>query len=204
VTEAPEAADSLPLDEDDRRRLLELARTSLERSFDLPAPGLEEEVESLPPRLLEPLGAFVSLHVDGQLRGCIGSIRASSPLARLVAELAVSAASRDYRFAALQAEELGRLTIEISVLGRPVEISSPDEIEVGRHGLIASRGPFLGLLLPQVAVHQAWDVPTFLSHTCDKAGLPPDDWRQWAAGRDPDFQLQIFTAQVFAEETPRA
>jgi AmmeMemoRadiSam system protein A len=194
-----EAGWSQPLAEEEQALLLRLARDSLSRWLGQPTSGVTEGLEDLPAVLHEMRGAFVTLHVDGQLRGCIGSVRPTASLGRLVAELAVAAASRDYRFPNLEAAELDRLEIEISVLSPPLSIDSPEEIEVGRHGLIAARGPYVGLLLPQVAVHQQWDTPTFLSHTCEKAGLPGDSWREWSAGRDPDLSIEIFTAQVFAE-----
>jgi AmmeMemoRadiSam system protein A len=187
------------LTDEEQATLLRLARDSLSGWLGQPTSGLAEGLEPLPAALDERQGAFVTLHVDGQLRGCIGSVRPTVALGRLVAELAVAAASRDYRFPRLEAAELDRLEIEISVLSPPAPIRSPDEIEVGRHGLIVARGPHVGLLLPQVAVHQQWDTPTFLGHTCEKAGLPADSWQEWAGGRDPDLSVEAFTAQVFSE-----
>jgi AmmeMemoRadiSam system protein A len=199
VGEASEAGQSPPLAEEEQALLLRLARDSLSGWLGQPTTGIADDLDALPAPLHEMRGAFVTLHVDGELRGCIGNVRPTASLGRLVAELAVAAASRDYRFSGLEAAELHRLEIEISILSPPMSIDSPDDIEVGRHGLIAARGPYVGLLLPQVAAHQQWDSPAFLSHTCEKAGLPPDSWREWAAGRDPDLSIQVFSAQVFSE-----
>ena len=201
--EASEAGQSPPLAEEEQALLLMLARDSLRGWLGQPTTGATDNLDAVPAPLHEVRGAFVTLHVDGELRGCIGSVRPTAALGRLVAELAVAAASRDYRFSSLEAVELDRLEIEISVLSPPTPIDSPEEIEVGRHGLIAARGPYMGLLLPQVAVHQQWDSPAFLSHTCEKAGLPPDSWREWAAARDPDLSIQVFSAQVFSEGPAR-
>jgi AmmeMemoRadiSam system protein A len=202
VAETSETGGSLSLAEEEQALLLGLARDSLSEQLGRPA-GSAGDLDTLPAPLNEMRGAFVTLHVDGQLRGCIGSVHPTASLGRLVAELAVAAATRDYRFSSLKAVELDRLEIEISILSPPTSIDSPEEIEVGRHGLIAARGPYMGLLLPQVAVHQQWDRPAFLSHTCEKAGLPPDSWREWAAGRDPDLSIKVFSAQVFSESPRR-
>jgi len=86
------------------------------------------------------------------------------------------------------------LNLEISVLS-PLSDIAPEEIEVGRHGLVISRGALRGLLLPQVAVEWKWDREQFLAETCHKAGLPPDAWRQGA-------RIQAFTAQVLEEPHP--
>jgi AmmeMemoRadiSam system protein A len=106
--------------------------------------------------------------------------------------MAVAAASRDTRFDPLSLEELGRLHIEISVLGLPELVQNPNDIEVGRHGIIVSKGYYKGLLLPQVPVEHGWDRETYLRHGCLKAGLGPDEWKIGA-------KIEVFTAQVFSE-----
>lgn len=169
--------------------LLELAREAirqrLENRFQL------RKVES--PPLALPHGAFVTLHREAQLRGCIGRIRSLDPLYTTVQEMAVAAAFQDPRFAPVVREELALLEIEISVLSPPETIAGPDQIEVGKHGLIISSGPYSGLLLPQVATEWGWDSETFLNHTCLKAGLPENYWRQ------TQVKIEAFTAQVFSE-----
>src|SRR3954453_6963407 len=156
-----------------------------ERALLLPA------ARDLPPRLNEPRGAFTTLHIAGNLRGCVGYIAAVKPLIQTVAETAVAAAFDAPRFPRLSASEAPHLQIEISVLSLPKPIRA-EEVVAGRHGLIISQGTRRGLLLPQVADEQHWDAPTFLSQTCIKAGLPPDAWREGAT-------IEAFTAEVFGE-----
>lgn len=143
------------------------------------------------PHLNQPRGAFVTLHLSSQLRGCVGFIQPSRGLYQTVAEAALNAAFHDPRFLPVSEEEAAGLEVEISVLS-PLKPIRPEEVAVGRHGLVVSRGPYRGLLLPQVAVEQAWDAPTFLEQTCLKAGLPADAWKRGAT-------LQAFTAEVFGE-----
>ena len=140
-------------------------------------------------------GAFVTLRrlADEELRGCVGQMEASEPLLETVAEMAVAAATRDGRFAPVSASELDSLRIEISVLSALAPIR-PSEVEVGRHGLLLRCGDRRGVLLPQVPVEYGWDREAFLAHTCQKAGLPADTWKQ------PGIDLQGFTATVFGED----
>ena len=143
----------------------------------------------------ESRGAFVTLRrrADGELRGCIGNLVAARPLVETVSRMAVAAATEDPRFAPLTAGELDQVAIEISALG-PLRPIRPEEVEVGRHGLLIGQGGRRGVLLPQVPVEHGWDRETFLVHTCWKAGLPEDAWR------DPEAELMGFTASVFSEE----
>jgi AmmeMemoRadiSam system protein A len=138
-------------------------------------------------------GAFVTLRKNGDLRGCIGSIRAMEPLYRAVASSAISAAFRDPRFFPVRKDEIGHLELEISVMGPIEQVRDVTEIEIGRDGLIISRGRFAGLLLPQVASEYGWDRETFLDQACLKAGLQPDAWRS------PDTRIEKFAAEVFGE-----
>ena len=137
-------------------------------------------------------GAFVTLHARHKLRGCIGHIEAAEPLPRVVARCAVFACSADPRFPAVAAAELPGLEIELSLLGPLEPLTSPDEIEIGRHGLVVERGWHRGLLLPQVAIEWQWDRLKFLAETCRKAGLPHDAWKHGA-------DVWRFEAEVFAE-----
>lgn len=142
-------------------------------------------------RLEEKYGAFVTLKLEGRLRGCIGNIMGTDKLYRTVWDMAQAAAFRDARFNPVTPGEADKLEIEISVLG-PVELC-PDlnEIKVGRHGLIMQRGGKSGLLLPQVPVEWGWNREQFLQHTCRKAGLPSDVWSK--AGTT----VYWFEAEVF-------
>jgi hypothetical protein len=137
-------------------------------------------------------GVFVSLHVDGDLRGCIGMIKSRTSLVEAVAEMAVAAASDDPRFAPLTADELSRAQIEISVLSPLEVVHRFDTIKVGRDGLMIKLDMHSGLLLPQVAVDHGWDYIEFLEQTCLKAGLPKNSFK------DKSAQIYKFTAEVFS------
>jgi AmmeMemoRadiSam system protein A len=181
-----------PLSDEDQRCLLAVARRSIEETAQgRGLPGLE----SVSGALAERAGAFVTLRGHGVLRGCIGQIEPRQPLARTVAECAASAALHDPRFPPVTPLELPELRIEISVLS-PLFDATPEQIVVGRHGLLVSDRFHQGLLLPQVPVEWSWDRERFLSETCRKAGLPPDAWRRGA-------RVQAFTTHVFAEGESR-
>jgi AmmeMemoRadiSam system protein A len=182
-----------PLSEAEQRVLLQLARQAIDAAVlntEFPAFDCPEGV------LTERAGAFVTLHKSGRLRGCIGNIESMRPLFQTVCDCARSAALTDPRFEPVTADELPQLHLEISVLS-PLHEARPQEIEVGRHGLLVSRGYQRGLLLPQVATKYRWDQEKFLDETCLKAGLPADAWRHGA-------RIQVFTAQIFAEPESRA
>ncbi len=135
-----------------------------------------EEAKPLVPeseKLKKPMGAFVTLTLDGKLRGCIGNLQAEEELYKTIWDMARSAAFKDTRFSELTPEEFERMEVEISILSSITECRDKLSVEIGRHGLIIQRGPQSGLLLPQVAVEWGWDRQTFLDQTCRKAGLEP-------------------------------
>ncbi len=178
----------LPLTEADEQTLLRLARQAVEEAV------LHHRLSDVEPpqgALREKSGAFVTLHKAGRLRGCIGYVEAVKPLCETVRECAFAAALRDPRFEPVTIDELPAVRLEISVLS-PLQEIAPEQIEVGRHGLLVSRGFQRGLLLPQVAIEWKWDRERFLEEACIKAGLPPDTWRQ-------GVKIQAFTARVFSE-----
>ncbi len=143
------------------------------------------------PALSAPSGAFVTLHSpDGTLRGCIGFIEARRPLWPTVWEAAREAAISDPRFEPVSPAEVDALRLEISALG-PLRPASPADVRVGEHGIVLSRGPRRGLLLPQVPAEFGWDREQFLDAGCEKAGLPRGAWRDGSAS------LEIFPAEVF-------
>jgi len=146
------------------------------------------------PHLKELRGAFVTLHENGALRGCIGMVMAVQPLDETVREMARAAAVEDSRFEPVTEAELEKLQLEISVLSPMFEIA-PEDVVVGRHGLMVSYGGRRGLLLPQVAPEWGWDRETLLAQTCRKAGLPAEQWKRGAT-------LEAFTAEVFGEAEP--
>ncbi len=144
------------------------------------------------PHLAEPRGAFTSLYVEDQLRGCVGYVLPVGSVYRAVIDTARAAAFEDMRFYPVTIEEAPGLEIELSILSQPQPIL-PEEVEVGRHGLLISMAGHRGLLLPQVATERNWDRITFLEQTCRKAGLPPDAWTRGAL-------IEAFTAEVFGEK----
>jgi AmmeMemoRadiSam system protein A len=150
-----------------------------------------------PVRLDDPqdhAGAFVTLHVNGELRGCIGYPGSAKRLDEVVGHCAVAAATEDPRFPPMTSAELADLEVEISVLTPIRKVQDVLDIEVGRDGLVIEDGFRKGLLLPQVAIEHQWNRDTFLSHTCLKAGLRPDAWRTGA-------KISRFQADVFSERT---
>ncbi len=139
-------------------------------------------------------GAFVTIHIKGALRGCIGYIEGVKPIPDTIVEMARASAFRDPRFLPLKADEYKGIDIEISVLSPIEEVRGISDITIGRDGLIISNSGRSGLLLPQVATENNWSLTQFLEHTCYKAGLPPDAWK-WR-----DTKIEKFSAQVFGEK----
>jgi len=178
---------SFSLDEQEKKELLRIAQSALEmcvlenRAY---APLTDN------PKLVSKKGAFVTLKKNGRLRGCIGFTEPVFPLHQTVARAAIYAASRDVRFKPVQPSELKDIDVEISVLTPLRKIKNPNEVTVGKHGLVIAKGDRKGLLLPQVPVENRWSQKTFLEQTCVKAGLPRDAWR---VGAD----IYVFEAIVF-------
>lgn len=139
-------------------------------------------------------GAFVTLRLAGRVRGCMGILDSTRPVAEAVREAAISAALQDPRFPPVTPAELRDLRIEVSILSPPRPMRSLDELEIGRHGVIVRRATQRGLFLPQVARDHQLDRESFLSRCCtEKAGLPAAAWR------DPDSEVLLFTTQVSTE-----
>jgi len=165
--------------------------------------------EEIKEKFKDKYGAFVTLNTQGvsdnSLRGCIGYIEPTYSLYEAIHRVSISSAIEDPRFPSVTLEEMENILIELSILTPPklIEVNNPEEyfnkIVIGRDGLIAEKGMRRGLLLPQVPVDHGrnWDVKTFLSHTCSKAWLDPDAWK--------DLTTKIFSFQaiLFEEETPR-
>ena len=194
----------MEIDNTDKKLLLELARESIKTYFKGEKPGkpILEKVKHLSERR----GVFVTLHKDGELRGCIGFPMPVHSLNTAIIEAARSAAFHDPRFPPLEEDELDRVEIEISVLTLPQEIkvSHPNEyldrIRIGEDGLIV-QGPFgSGLLLPQVAVENNFNVQKFLNCLCQKAGMGFNCWKD-LNNRISKFQAIIFSEKEFKKET---
>ena len=159
------------------------------------------EAKGLPPVFNENRGVFVTIHEEGELRGCIGYPEPVLPLGRAIIDSAINASSRDPRFPSVRPGELPRLEVEVTVLTKPEPYNVPkkelpEAVRIGKDGLIVSKGMYSGLLLPQVAPEWGFDSMEFLNQTCLKAGLPPDAWL------DEDTEVLHFEAQIFAEVAP--
>ncbi len=173
----------------ERGALLGVARASIRHRLGLgPAPEIPASGA-----LGEPRGAFVTLHRQGELRGCIGRFDPEGSLSATVAEMAVAAAFSDPRFPPLDASEVDDLVIHVSALGPRVPFPGVDALRIGRHGLVIRKGWHRGVLLPVVAAERGWDAVTFLKHVCLKAGLRADAWQE------PDAVLEVFEADEFGE-----
>jgi AmmeMemoRadiSam system protein A len=172
---------------EERAVLLRLAHESILSALE------RREISLSPPspHLDEPRGAFTTIYFHGNLRGCVGYVFPVASLYRTVAETARAAAFEDTRFSPVSPQEAPELGVSLSILS-PLRVITPEEVEIGRHGLVVSHGGRRGLLLPQVPVEHQWDRATFMEQTCRKAGLPLDAWRQGAT-------LEAFTAEVFGD-----
>ena len=182
----------MELTEEDKVILLVAARESIKTAFS----------ESLPPtldynqfpNLKLKYGAFVTLRINNDLRGCIGYIYTKIPLFKTVCDAARQSAFDDPRFLPLSSVELNKVNIEISVLSIPVHINGYDDIKLGLHGLLLEEGANKSVLLPQVATENKIGLDEFLSILCEKAGLHSQSWKTKM------LNLKSFEAQVFSEE----
>lgn len=187
---------STRLSEAERTALLAIARTAIAARL-----GREPAPPRAPTglaRLDAPAAVFVTLKLAGagptergHLRGCIGTLEASEPLWRAVAENAERAAFDDPRFPPLGDDELERIVIHLSVIRPRRRIGGAEEIRLGRDGVVLERGSRRGVFLPQVALEQGWDVGRLLEQLACKAGLGPDDWRS--------SELYAFESETFGE-----
>ncbi len=184
------------LNDTEKRTLLKVARSAVNTAVRGTPRNEPEPTENL----RKEFGVFVTLHRYGDLRGCLGRFEADhTPLIDLVRIMAQESAMSDVRFRPVSSDELNELDIEISVLTPMRRVDSPEDVQVGKHGLyIVGSSPMggkrHGTLLPQVPVEQGWDRVTFLEHTSRKAGLPPDAWKK------PETELYVYEAQVFGEK----
>lgn len=196
---------SFQLAQEEGELLVRLARRAVEEY--LKAGKHATAPQDVSERLMRPCGVFVTLnsikHGEKELRGCIGYPYPTDSLIEAIIESAISAATQDPRFNPLTAEELDKTIFEISILTPPQKINVekpteyPDRIKIGEDGLIAERGMFKGLLLPQVPIEWKWDEEEFLCQTCGKAGLPLDCWLM------KDTSIYKFQAIIFEEEKPK-
>ena len=179
------------MDEPQRSELLRVARQAIENEVNGQRTPLDSRITF--PR--EGSGAFVTLHNGKRLRGCMGTFTPKPTVDRTI-EYVARLAANDARFRSdpVTADELGHISIEISLLGELQPTERPEEIQIGRHGVMIQRGSASGCFLPQVAVQNHWDVKTLLEQCCStKAKLPSDAWN------DGVTEILRFTAEVFAE-----
>ncbi|MCS7257816.1 MAG: AmmeMemoRadiSam system protein B [candidate division WOR-3 bacterium] len=179
------------LSAEEKKELLRIARTSIESFVKSKKTPVFSPISS---KLKEKYGVFVTIKKNNELRGCIGYIEGLKPLYQAVSEMAIAAATEDPRFPPVSVLELPHITLEITILSPLKKITKISEIEIGRHGLVVKKGPRHGLLLPQVATEYNWNRETFLSHTCWKAGLPDNAWK------DPDTEIYIFEGLIIKED----
>ncbi len=181
----------------DRKALLRLARSAIKARLEKGAKVQRPELSS--PVLLEERGCFVTLHKNGQLRGCIGTIEPVSPLVECVEQNAQNAAFHDPRFPSLSREEFSEIDIEVSVLTVPKPLTFKDgeglkgQLEPMVHGVILSRGRHRSTFLPQVW-KQLPDKEAFLEHLCLKGGMSAKAWQ------DPKTEVKVYKAEVFGEK----
>jgi len=174
----------------EKENLLKLARKTIEEKlFGKSTIDVETEL----PVMKEKRGAFVTLHIKGELKGCIGYIVAQDTVYSTIKEMALSAAFKDPRFRPLTKEEYKDIDIEISILTPLIEVESWKDVVVGKHGIIITKGYYKGVLLPQVATEYGWDTETFIRHGCMKAGLSPDEYKRGVT-------VEVFSACVFGEK----
>jgi AmmeMemoRadiSam system protein A len=187
-------ADEFNLTAEERKTLLGIARESISAKLKGKKPQ-EVDASKLTPRLKEPLGAFVTITIDGELRGCIGRFTSPDPLWEVVGTMAQEAAFGDPRFSPLTITEYPDIHLEISVLGPMKKITDISQIKIGKHGIYLKKGYRSGTLLPQVASERGWSVTDFLGYCArDKAGIGWDGWK------DKDTEIFVYEAYVFGEQ----
>jgi AmmeMemoRadiSam system protein A len=191
------------LDVELKKSLLHRARAAIARAIGAfeaagseQAGSKEQDPAYLRPAAAIRAGAFVTIKINGELRGCIGYPEPELPLVAVIDRCAVSAAISDPRFPALSLDEWRDIEIEISVLGPIERIADISDVVIGQHGLIAESGRRRGLLLPQVASERNWTAAEFASQTCLKAGLHRDAWQNGAT-------LFRFEAEILGESDLR-
>jgi len=179
----------LSLSEEERRAILDLARQGVSYAVSYGHPLAVFPQTGI---FAEHCGLFVSLHVGKKLRGCIGIIESPATLGESLVQSAADAALRDPRFSPVRPEEVAGLDIEVSLLS-PMKLIGPEEVEIGRHGLLVDRGGRRGLLLPQVATEHRLSREQFLAETCVKAGLPREAWKE------PETRIYGFECVIIPE-----
>ena len=185
----------------EKELLFNAARQSIARAVGIPLPGGQPGpglAAHLPRTLRARSGAFVTLRIAGELRGCIGYVEPACSLFETVVEAAARAAVEDMRFPPLTADEYAALEIEISILSPLLPMRRIEDLVVGTHGIVVEAGRSRGLLLPQVASEHGWNREEFAYHASEKAGLPGNAWSL------PGTVIRLFTAEILTEQAPAA
>lgn len=192
VIDSPKGGDEMLLNKEQRKKMLETVRSVIETYLKT---GQKPDIKETDPVLTKTMGAFVTLHKKGELRGCIGNIVGTQPLYLTIRDMAIESSTGDPRFPKVTLDELKDIDIEISVLSPLEKVKSAEDIVLGKHGVLVRRGLNSGVFLPQVADETGWSRDEFLSYLCaHKAGLPSDAWK------DKKTELFVFTAEVFSEK----
>lgn len=178
------------LSNEEKRYLLQLARESILNKLSKNSQTTKADNFNI---LNENCGAFVTLHKEGNLRGCVGYIFGLGKLTDTISQAAIHSAFNDNRFMPVKIEELSDITIEISLLSVPFSMNDYEEIIIGKHGLIVRENNHSGLLLPQVPIEHNMNKEEYLTALCQKAGLPRNLWQKKL------LQIDMFTAEVFSE-----
>jgi AmmeMemoRadiSam system protein A len=187
----------MDINTESKKFLLKLARLSI-HEFLTTGKYLNIDESTIPSDVKFKSGCFVTLKIENDLRGCIGTFDFSEYIYNNVIKMAVEAAINDPRFPPVDLKELKQIECEISVLTPLVPVYDISDIKVGRDGLYVRMGFNSGVLLPQVAVENNWDEETFISYTCLKAGLPSNTWKKYSWKGSP-FEVYKFEAIVFSE-----
>jgi len=176
--------------DEEKRELLQLARSTIAVYLER---GVKSSSATGNEKYQQKRGVFVTLHRHGELRGCIGYPLPIKTVIEAVIDNAIASATEDPRFPAVSSGELMDLDIEISILSVPQQVNGVEAVNVGRDGIIISKGYKRGLLLPQVPVEQNWDLEQYISYGCMKAGLPKDEWKR-------GVKIETFQGVVFGEK----
>lgn len=190
ISSEKDEADSLSFNEVEQNQMFTIARNAIKKQFGIPP----DSIGTIENKLKCKCGVFVTLYLDGKLRGCIGTFRQDRELYENIREMAYAAAFNDRRFSPLSKEEFDKVNIEISILTPMQKIDNIDEIEIGKHGIYIKQGILSGTYLPQVAVEQGWDAEEFVSHCSQyKVGIGKDGWK------NKNSEIFIYESLIYKE-----
>ena len=187
-------SEEFKMTDQEKKVLLSIARETIAEYLET-GKVIETDKYDLTETLKSHCGAFVSLHINGALRGCIGRFMAEEPLCNIVQKMAIASATEDHRFSVVKKSELNEIDIEISVLTPMKKIESIDEIVMGKHGIYIKKGVSSGTFLPQVAQQTGWTKEEFLGHCAkDKARI---GWEGWKEAEIFTYEAYVFSEKEF-------